>query len=625
MKPHISNQPSASLIGPMSLLTALILMILAGCEFSPGDIPERHTEKPSETGPALSILLTPESDTLFLDNPVTITYQLASSGHPVHWVEVVWNNEVLFQREYELNETVSFNLNIYPYPDGLHNLQFKVFAASNSGSIADKLKAEGYLYTLTWPVVIDRTPASPLSILRVEPVPGGVMVYWDKFTRASFNNYRVHKTSDFETWQGEVARITNRYEAQFFDSDYVDGEKVRYNVFLNGIPGPGYYYSEQPVPPVVRWEGGFDVFVSWQPTRNPARLNYYRLFQNDLIAPRNVIHVPFDGESPHLVLPKIRFGTSLVQNLQYVPKANTTNISFWGLEVGSTPFAIGYPVPAHTAFRKIKGTNLSIMSQDNRLLLYDHEHQTSLDSINFSPAKLRAFRVSGDGKLVYVLAGNTIEILEAVGFKLIERVNLEDIDAELSTLYDISVSDNRRMLFTIEGFRALVYDFNLKKTILKTPSGIRFSMLSPSGDKIMAYGDQQRPGIYYQIGESGLIEIGRLAEIRNLLLFAFSSSELNQVVLFQENLVEVRDATDFSVISRQDQSYNSLVAYDHEQNRVVATRVTASGEEGYLLQLPYGEVSDTLHVNYTGISLHNNFLVSKIGRQLRLDELKNPK
>jgi hypothetical protein len=611
--------------GSWYLFTALALMLFVGCEFTPGDIPERFTEKPSETGPALNIRLTPESDTLFLDKPVTITYQLASSGHAVHWVEIYWNDKFLYQREYELNETVSLNLDIYPYPDGLHTLQFRIFAASNSGSIADKLKAEGYLYTLSWPVVIDRTPARPLSILKVEPVSGGVMVYWEKFTRASFNNYMIHKTSDFETWQGEVARITNRYDTQFFDADYVDGEKVKYQVYLNGIPGPVYYYSEQPVPPVVHWEKGFAVSISWKPTRNPARLNYYRLFQNDLISPRNVIHIPFEGESAHLVLPKTRFGTNIVQNLQYVPKANTTNISFWGLEVGSTPFAIGYPIPAYTALRKIQGTNLSIMSQDDRLLLYDHEHQKSMDSIDFRPARLRAFRVSSDGKLVYVLAGNTIEILEPVGFKLIERIDLEDIDAGLSSIYDISVSDNRQMLFTMTGFRTLVYDFNQKKTILNTPSGIGFSVISPSGDKIMAYGDLQRPGIYYQIGESGLAEIGRLPQIRNHLLFTFSKSELNHILLFQENLVEVRDASDFSLISQLDMSYNSLVAYDHGQNRFVATRLTSSGEEGYLLQLPYGEVSDTLYVSTSGISLHNNFLVSKIGRQLNLDELKNPK
>ena len=481
----------------------LLLLIVTACAFEPGEIPERHLNRPSENAPGIRIALSPETDTLFVSDWADISYAIDAVPQIVYYVDFYINDRYIGLREYQPGEVVTFRLDVGGYQQGIYEFRMNIYTSSGSGSIADKLKAEGYLYMLNWPLVVDRTPIRPLIIISAEPVPeGGVLLKWEKFTPGSFRHYRVWKQNMYSHETGYVTTITNRFTSNYHDADYLEGEQVNYQITLNDYPGPGYRYAEKPEPPVVTPLKGFEAEVTWKPTRNPSRLDFYRIYHNDMISPGAEVRIKGSEGVTSYKYTNIRFGADLVQNLQYVPKTSETNTSFMSLEQSSVAFSIGDTIPVSDAIRKLNNTGYGLLSQGDRLLLFDHDHRLILDSIDFSPERLRAFRVTQDGKYVYTLVGSTIRIYEPEGFRLVISEDLANIDPMLSTLYEIYPSDNMRMVFVTAGFRVLVYDFAGQKVLLKSPENTGLAAFSPSGDRIITYGMQGAPVRYYRIKDN---------------------------------------------------------------------------------------------------------------------------
>jgi hypothetical protein len=605
----------------------MLLWVASACEFEPGSIPERPMERPSDTPPGIQIALSPETDTLFVSQWADISYIIDASPQVVYYVDFYIGDRFLGQRDYQPGQVVTFRLEVSNYMSGVYDFKMNIFTSSNSGSIADKIRAEGYLYMLTWPLVVDRTPTRPLRITSVDPVTeGGVMVNWDKFTAGTFQQYKLSKQNMYSHEEGYVAIINDRFNARFQDTEYLEGEQVNYRVVLNDYPGPVFRYAEQPEPPVVTPINGFEVEVTWKPPRNLARLDYYRLFQGNMISPSNEIRIKgSDGVSSYRHK-QVRFGSDLVQNLQYVPKTTETNTSFWSLENASVNFAIGEPVPVSDAIRKLNGTGYGLLSQGDRLLLYDHKLRKTLDSIDFSPERFRAFRVTQDGKYVYTLVGNTIRIYEPEGFRLVASENLTDIDPLLSTVYEMYPSDNKRLLFVTAGFRLLVYDFAERKVILKSPENAGLAVFSPSGDKILTYGLQGSPSGYYRIRDNELELIGELPESiqTSYYLFAFSPATFNHVLLFTENQVEIRNADDFSLVKRHNIPYNGVLSWDQENYRFIARSYDQPGGTVHrVIQLPDWQViSPDLYLSGSYTVLNGDFLVARNGRQMNFKDLE---
>ena len=465
------------------LLSLSALLTISSCEFSPGSIPETVIEKPSEIAPMIEIELTPEKDTLKLAEPVIITYRFNAYPRKVHWVKFYFDDKLLFERDYSLDTQLQAELDPRLYDEGLYHLEIKVLTSSGSGSIADKLQGEGYLYQLFWPVIIDHTPVRSLKILSVEPKPGGAFIRWEKFDHAIFKNYMVQKVADFDFNVTDLAVITDQKTNEYFDAGYLEGEKVYYSVFLNGYPGEGKHYSRLPGPISATLNGGFEATVTWSPTQNPDRLDYYRIVRDDINSPENEMHFPLGEEA--LTLKNLMFGADVRLKLQYVPKTSNTNYSFSGLESAETKVVLGDPIPVHELTKQVPGSNNTLMNTGNKLVLFDHEKGIRVDSLDFGSVGLRAYRISPNGDVVYTLAGNLLQAWNINGFNSLGSVNIMEIDYDLSQIYDITVSSDFKILFTTSGEKIMVYDF-LNRTVLLAPSeSTGWGRISPDGNKIL--------------------------------------------------------------------------------------------------------------------------------------------
>ncbi len=602
------------------LFCLIYLPFFYACEFQPGDLVYTNVEKPSDQVPMISVNLTPETDTLRLSDPVTIKYKFDASPRDIHWVEFSFDDVVLFQQDYQQNNSLEMNLNPHIYREGLHHLTIKVFTSTNSGSIADKVKAEGYLYQMEWPVLIDFTPLKILKILEVKNQAGGALIKWERFSHAAFKNYMLEKIPFFENTTRNIAVITNPYNTEFFDSEYLEGEKVYYRIYLSGLPGEGVYYSCPPGPIVSKWNFGFNATVTWEPTQNPNRLDYYRIFLQDWNSSESEKHIRYE-EKREITYEKLSLGNNILINLQNVPKTTISNYSFQGLESSSAEIAIGDPIPVHEIAKKVFGTNYTLLNNGNKLILFDHETRQRVDSLDFGNVQLRAYRISPDGKTVYTLTGNIFQAWELPGFIKLRSVDLTHIDSKLSELFDISVSSNSRILFTVSGEKIVVYDFANDKILLAPDQIIGWSKISPDGKRFMARYTQG--STHYRLYDIELNEAVLKGEVvfpgetwGNY--FFFSGTEVDQIIICHDTEIQVRKVSDFSLLSKLNGSSWGYADYDPETNLLIWG---GPSNECYIYKLPSGEITKTVYLARGIVILHRNFLIGRNGRQLDLSKL----
>lgn len=609
------------LVYPEILLVCLFwLPFFYACEFEPGDLVYTNVEKPSDQAPMISVDLTPETDTLRLAEPVTIKYKFDASPRDIHWIEFSFDDVVLFQRDYQQDNSLEMNLNPRIYREGLHHLTIKVFTSTNSGSIADKMEAEGYLYQMEWPVLIDFAPLKMLKILEVKNQAGGALIKWEKFSHAAFKNYTLEKIPFFENITRNIAVITNRYNTEFFDSEYLEGEKVYYRIYLNGLPGEGVYYSRPPGLIVSRWTSGFSANVSWEPTQNPSRLDYYRIFLNDWNSSQSEKHIRVE-EKREITYEKLSLGSNIQVNLQNVPKTTTSNYSFDGLLRSSAQIAIGDPIPAHEIAKKVFGTNCTLLNNGNKLILFDHETRQRVDSLDFGNVQLRAYRISPDGKIVYTLTGNIFQAWELPGFDKQRSIDLMQVDSKLSELFDISVSSDSKILFTVSNERIVVYDFANDKVLLAPDQIFGWSKISPDGKRFVAR--YTKGSAFYRLFDIGPND----AVLKGEVVFSgeswgnyffFSNPEADQIIICHDNEIQVRKLSDFELLNKLNGSSWGYADYDPESNLLIWGGLS---NECYIYKLPSGEITEKVYLSKGLVILHRNFLIGRNGRQLDLSKL----
>lgn len=602
-------------------LRIAVLLFLIACEFQLSEIPEIKIKEPSQDGPAIQLELKPETDVLILFQNVKISYRFQTESNEIHWVEFYFDDELVLKQQHDLSKLLELNLNIGKYSDGPHQIEILVFVASNTGSIADKVGAEGYLYQLVWPVIIDRTSSRTVKIESVESAAGGALIKWNYYRFSHFDKYRIRKVSFFDLKE-EIIEIDNQNVTEYFDEDYLEGENVFYTISVNGEWSQGVYFTQKLDSIVARGFQNYSGEIVWQPTKNPNRLDYYRFYEGAQSSLGNEKKIPFEQGTTYAV-EKLPFGSNKQYNLQFVPKTDNSNHALANLDVSSVVVSSGKKIPLFEVTKKVFGTDYSLYSNGNTIVLFDHQTKTKLDSLDFGSEKLRAYRVSMDGKLVYTLVGNILTAWEINGFVNQGSVDVTEIDESFSGIYEFNVSDNSRILFTPTNWKLLLYDFKNKEVILQSEENYGLGYLSPNGDFFLTQRTTyDRTEIKYFEIIDGELELVHESVAPNTILrnFFFSTVENNEIITREGNSIYIRNLSTFNELKRIEISNSSIAIYDPETNHFIYEKEGGSQSgESHLIRLPDERVLDTVYLNSSHVVLHRNFLIGRNGRQMNIN------
>jgi len=591
--------------------------LILSCEFEPGEVPESHIQKPSVIPPTITLDITPDTDTLWVNESVIIRYHAITIPRNLILVAFAVDDSVIYQRSWDLQGPIEMTLEIAPYEDGLHTLYMTYITNSNSGSIADKTGNEGYMYVLEWPLVIDRTTEHRLKIFPIVPVNNGVLLEWEGFIHPAFNNYTITKYSDSYHQSKTLAIITDPGITHFIDSTYLEGEKAHYTVGLNWQFGSQSDYSEMPEPPDVSQTGPFSVKISWKKTRNPAMLGYYLLYANQLYPLPIEDIVVTDADSTSRELNNISFGRDYIFSIQYIPKAYTYSVPTNWINYAEKSFALGDSMESHDISRGIPGGNDILLIKGNQVNNYNIVTGESMPFLNVDFDIAWAINVTPDGNHFGYSSHEEFILRNITTNDIVYTVQYPAFSSYRLVMY--TLSSNFRMLAGYEDGRMIIYDLPTGQVEAEFNYGSRvYAKISPDGNHVMMR-DYNNPTnqIYFEVVDSTFVEIANTQE-NNALQRSFTFSPDNRLFLFYTGRVEIRNALDYSIINQYDLPAGYIDAWDFDNNQILAYDYYTN--TGYVMDINTGMLMKTIKM-YSGefINLKSNFVTTGLGRKLNLD------
>lgn len=319
------------------IFTPLILgLLLSSCAYEPDGWYDAPVQ-PADEAPAVQVVeLDLEADTVFVYGSRTVHFTFDAGRSDVLMVKLLVDGQVVDS----LNEGAgSLEFSGYVEQPAIRELELQILVTSGTGSIADKLQAEGFVLSQKWVMVHDRYMAGDL---RDSVDQGRLLLQWKTYKAADFECYEIVRGSfNYKT----LGKTLNPY---FYIDTYV-GEGDEFTVNVVTKKGQRHSWASLNVPrrlPVPRMvaDGEDKYVVSWSPTK------FYHAFAGYHLTVNYNSNFSFTSINDTIVSVPVVFGDMYQVSLQVKPVAGSTEfisnpynfISSVSLTAG-TSISIGHP------------------------------------------------------------------------------------------------------------------------------------------------------------------------------------------------------------------------------------------------------------------------------------------
>lgn len=611
-----------------SLIIILSLFLLSGCEFSPDDVPVTHITPPPEQGPPLKISLNDSSDTIRIGWETSFTYKITGTNKTISSVIVTLGDKELHHYIGEYGQTFDFMVDPALYGDGLYHLNINIMTSAGTGSIAEKLGAEGYLYIMDWPLVIDKTVPRKLNFISIDSVDKGIKITWEKFDHPSFGHYEITKSSTSFFGTQDLFVSDNPGVNSFTDTTYMEGMIAKYHVTLFGTFADFIYectnekvYYHLPGNPRIKYIKDFEIEMSWDPPKNAGILDYYLISGN----------LPVIGtlEDNMIYDPEIRtqrryaiFGVTNNFGVKYIPKSEFQ--LYPDNMLGSyTGFTLGEEMPSYSYAFPIPDGSYVLLSDKGILSKYDFSVGNTAGSIRFNSQPADQITLSRNGKFFgYSEEGKFIR-RNTKDLAIVSVMTNDEFESNSQNLAMLSISDTNLLLTVTKDYKLTVYNLTTGLKIAeKRFDGISVlrARISPEGMNIltMEY-DRSIHVVYYRITGDQITEQARVNEsdlnFGAKINYPFGPD--NDIYIIFPGKIEIRNIGDFSV--KKILNLSGIESVDYQAMKAFGK--SQYPELAYLYDLETGIVVKNLMVdNLTELKLHQNFLFYS-GRVLNLNNI----
>lgn len=617
-----------------------ILIISYSCEYSPSEIPDSKLEKPSDIIPGININLTPEMDTLKLTSSTNVNYTVYAGERNIYRIEFYLDEILLQNIGYTSQNSAYTAIPAYEMSDGLHELKIRTYTSTNSGSIADKVQAEQYLYELKWPVLINKEAKNKCKILKMESTFDGVNIMWDKYDYADFPGYKLTKYSNIMSKNTILLDTSNPLLNFVIDKSYVEGDYCQYSLSLTGVAFDFQYYHEDIKRPKIKINPDLTIDVTWSPSKYQQSVKSYFLKTS---IPQ--FGYPEDHEISDLSQTAVRFNEKIgfaenyEMQLRYIPKGYE-GYNIFDVAGGLTQFAIGDSIPAYERGFLNEGTNSLLIYKDGKFSKYNCETGQSPDALSVTPIESvdqRFIIGSTSGNLFGYFEDQQFVVRNSDDLLLVKRLNLEAYEGFNFTLRNISLSDNG-VIATIDYYNTLriFNNQNGMKIIEKNYDSsiyLQNAVLTPDGRGVCIelgnYSEETNSWILYNIELNQLNEIsryvkpgsdsestltfspvnGKIVYFNYLGMYNYKIDILNPQTLVVENTVQMPQ-------------WFIPIAYDYSNDRVIGQFQFFPIERfSYLLDVKTGKQSKIVQfVGREQLIFSNGTVYSGNGRSINVDD-----
>lgn len=347
-----------------------LVVLLNSCEYPLKD--DYFQDISTRDSANISVSLNGIESGFILEGHKTFTY-IASTGE----LQIIYVNVFIDGQFYKSfpGSTGLFELWSEKHTFGKHQLDIVVATHSGTGSLADCLEAEGFIYTQSWIFNVINPAPEPITITKIFNNNGVLKIEWEKSTDPNFAKYEIFKVigggaSSFVSFTGQTT-------TSFEDSTFLGGD-VGYYVYVhrnNGYAtiGPTKSFSDEPVIISARWIKDCEVELSWPKCKYNKAFSSYNLSDSDGNSWSEITDINTTSVSGDFG----RFGKSIQYYLWVNPKGYA--LGYWS----NTELAVGQSFQYFGNFWKNNVNNDILLTNNNILYRYSVSTNHLTDSVSF--------------------------------------------------------------------------------------------------------------------------------------------------------------------------------------------------------------------------------------------------
>lgn len=539
----------------------LFAVFLESCEYHTDKENFQDVRKPDTA--TCSLILDPSDTIYYLTEGTSFSYQLFSDNRKFYFINVFIDTVKIAENDVSQK---FFYVDVDKYSDGYHKLTIVATTGSGSGSLADFLGAEGFVFNFSWDIYIDKTHPYGVQVTKIFNQNGILKIEWDKFHKLKFESYEVIKTtieSNIVEHNTSIAIINNREHNYFFDSAYIGGlafYKIVVHTPSGAIEeGRGNVINDS-CKIHAEWINEDLVKIYWDRCKYTTGFKQYQVYQNDqLVFSTNNIDSTFFIKHIGIIGERTKYELKILSN----DKENTDKL------LSETHQFIGLPFPQYNGFF-VNNVNESVYIRTYlRLCRYNTDTRRLTDSVNLP------FLITSNSSFPYLVSPSGNDLVCVNPTLKYNPDNLREIQSFNMFCDNTGSLTNNGLGLTYTNSEWILYDFvNLK--VVSTYKGPRWEMLSYISEdgKFVFWDDYSAIKLVCHKLESGQL-VKKWENLQQS--FSFIPGEPDKIMLMNNSICEIRNIETNQILNSFNTDSYKILGIDPLFKIVVLEKYTNSG------------------------------------------------
>jgi hypothetical protein len=391
-------------------LFVIILLIVDSCEYKPEGNYEVDVKQITDS-PNIEVNLNFNTDTIYLPTTSYVNFKYSVNDSLARYAIFLINGQQISKLESSSGSfNFDFNSSLYKI-DNPYKLTLEIFRSTGSGSLADILETEGFLYKKDFIMIFKNDSEMSPNITKLVAENGSLKIVWDIFKGVGLKYYHVFDGPDYKP-----AVISDQMRTYCFDSSFI-GYGSFYIITetdYGEYKSPSVSFSDIDLTVEgTKLENG-KVKLNWVKTRYPTNLAGYRIYRfvQENSELKKITFLTDSQDSSYDVDLNL-FGVKSKYYVKHVAKVNhipedENNVDQYA---GSTDyFTSGGKIPAINWMVFDKSLDkYCYFRHDYVVYKYDSESQTIKDSIQYVQYRES---LSPDGNKLIIGSSDQLEILD---------------------------------------------------------------------------------------------------------------------------------------------------------------------------------------------------------------------
>ncbi|HBE43298.1 MAG TPA: hypothetical protein DDW27_19280 [Bacteroidales bacterium] len=553
----------------------LIAFLSNSCEYGPHKVfyPDVDEDVPPPEVQVVEMFM--ESDTLFLYSDKEIRFKFVSTDQEIKAVRFVIDG---FEKYIVSSNTGIFTLVYNSLTYGIHTLNLEVYTAKGSGSIAEQLGLEGYVFTKTWVLDVVDYMGNINNTITSTGKNGLLNLTWDHYRGSDFREYILNKSG----YTTEIIKLSSNH---YIDSSYV-GEFAIYDVKVsteNGLLLPwGNLLLGGDLPGLYFRVSDNNLYtVKWGRSKYFGAIDTFKLYiSNDFRSSYSTYYTTGNPEDTVCNISSAYFGDIISLKIRVIPKKSLqyNPANYYLFESYLSDIRPGFQFSMVNGqviqdIRQVSKDEFICIAGYNNLIRYSVSQRRISEHYYFTGCIINDFfslsaSASGRFLTIYGNCNKDIMLANSGNFK---NNNMRDLKSLIGDFYlpYIPVSDSGTVLVDSINRGFFLYDYsagsvltyykkeNFKASGLAISANGKYSILKDDSLRLVQYSNSQ------------FINKRSFSKDSPPAFFEFHGEYPDWLVIWEENEFAVKQCADFSDVYVFGLTDTRILDIDYFNNRML--------------------------------------------------------